>query len=191
MFTLFFIMLGPLKMLGPFLQATKSQSKPEVQKIAWQAALIASVALIVCGYIGKSLLINWNIPVPILLLTSGIIFFIVAMGLIIKPKRPQDKANSPPEATGLGTALTMIITPYGAATLISLLAISRDSERDFTILLNILAVMFLNFLSMFFIRQIMGKVGIMIMQLLGVVLGVLQASLALKMIYESIKLLYP
>ncbi|MBS1972082.1 MAG: hypothetical protein JSU04_17360 [Bdellovibrionales bacterium] len=189
--TLFFIMLGPMRLLGPFLQESKSLTKSQIHDIAWRAALISAVALMICGYIGKILLDNWSIPIPILNLTSGLIFFIVAMTLIIKPKAPPPPSAqaSEPAPTGLSTALKMVITPYGAAILIGLLALSKEPARDQIILINLVIVMFLNYLAMFFIRQIMGKVGMLIMQLLGVVLGVLQAALALNMIYLSIKML--
>lgn len=192
-FTFFFIMLGPLKLLGPFAQEAKALPDAEVHKIALQAFLLSAIALIVCGYIGKSLLINWNIPVPVLALTSGLIFFYIAFMMIVKPKKEERPTNpQQPRPTGLGAALSLIVTPYGAATLIGLLAIAEgDMKRELVIFAALIGVLLFDFLAMFFIHRIMNKVVMLIMQLLGVVLGVLQAALALNMIYASLKMLYP
>jgi len=191
-FTFFFIMLGPLRLLGPFSQVTKSLSDQEIHDIAWRAGVLSAAALIACGLVGEALLIKWNIPIPILALTSGLIFFYIAFYMIVAPKQAAVCDTATVKITGLGTALSMIITPYGAAILIGLLALSEgDTQREMQIFGILLAVLFLNFLAMFFIRQIMHKVVMMILQLLGVVLGVLQAALALNLIYNSLKILYP
>lgn len=189
-FTFFFIMLGPLRMLGPFSRDAKSLSPPQIHKIALQGAIISAIALIICGFIGKVLLDKWHIPVPILELTCGIIFAIVAFKLILRTKKEEVPAEKSPPLTGLSAALTMIITPYGAAILIGLLSMSQDGDRTLAIIACLLGVIVLDYLAMFFIRQIMGKTGMVVMSLLGVVLGVLQAALALNMIYVSLQALH-
>ena len=49
--------------------------------------------------------------------------------------------------------------------------------------------MLMNLVCMMFIQQLMGKVGMMVMQLLGAVLGVLQAGLAMSMIFKALQLM--
>lgn len=190
-FTLFFITLGPLRILAPFAKQTQPMTDKDIHKVAWQALLIAAMALLVCGFIGKTLLEKWNIPVAILALTGGLIFFYVAFTMIVKPKS-EEAFNASTKPTGLGTALSMLITPYGAAVLIVLLAMGEgDMQREALILSMLMGVLLLDFLALFFIHQIMNKIVVMSLQLLGVVLGVLQAALALNLIHFSLKILYP
>lgn len=191
-FTLFFIMLGPIKLLAPFAVATKSLPFKNTFNLAWQSTLIGAVVIIVCGLIGSKLLLSWNIPVEVLSLTAALIFAYVAFTMILRPhnKPPEhsdEATTSPPHS--LWVALTMIITPYGLAAFIALITLSESRDRLDVILTQLGIVMFLNLICMMFIHQIMGKVGALLLQILGVALGILQAALAMTMIVEAIKML--
>ncbi|WP_413288443.1 MarC family protein [Bdellovibrio sp. HCB337] len=189
-FTLFFIMLGPLRILGPFARATKSLPQREVNALAWKSALVALILLIVCGLIGKGLLEKWLIPVPILELTSGLIFAFVAFKMILAPKTEDPTTSQPtPPPRPVGVATNMLVSPYGAAILIGLLALSLDTNRTLSIFMMLALVMFVDMLAMIYIRKIMTEIGAVILQMLGVVLGVLQAALALSIIHQSLLLL--
>jgi multiple antibiotic resistance protein len=184
-FTLFFIMLGPLKLLGPFSKATHHVPESTIHSLAWKSTLILTPLLVIFGYVGLMLTRNWHIPLTILELTSGLIFAYVAFMLILKPKKDEPPETAP-EINPLSVALGMILTPYGVATLILLLASSQDEQRTLLIFALLGLNMFLNFLAMFFIRPLMGKAGSIFMMMLGSVLGVLQAALALFIIHASL-----
>ena len=53
----------------------------------------------------------------------------------------------------------MVLTPYGIAAVIVLLAMSRGSGRTDVIVGMLLAVMLLNLLAMIFVRPILRTVG--------------------------------
>ena len=63
---------------------------------------------------------------------------------------------------------------------------SRDAERTGTILALLLAVMVLNLLTMLYGRRIMGGVTVMVLQVIGAVLGVLQVAIAIDMILRAL-----
>lgn len=186
-FTLFFIMLGPLRVLGPFAKESKSLSQNEINTISWKSTMIAAVLLIICGLIGKELLEKWHIPVAILELTTGVIFAYVALFMILAPKKDAPAPGTAVALTPVGTAIGLLITPYGAAALIAFLALSQDSERTLTILTALVAVLAFDWLAMVLIRKIMTDVGVMVLKMVGVVLGVLQAALALTIIHNSLQ----
>ncbi|MNJ96859.1 hypothetical protein D3C87_145930 [compost metagenome] len=186
-FTLFFIMLGPLKMLGPFAKASQALPPQKLKKLSWQAVGIAAIAVLLGGFLGRGLLKSWGIGIPILELTSGLIFAFVAFGLILKPHKSE--VAGPLEAPNLqapNVAFSMIVTPYGVAVLITLLTMSMSAQRTLLILGILGLVLILNLLAMIFIREVMGKIGALTMQLLGTVLSVLQAALAIQIIYVAI-----
>jgi multiple antibiotic resistance protein len=79
------------------------------------------------------------------------------------------------------------VTPYGIAALIVVLANSPNAERTAATLLILLAVMVLNLLAMVYSRRIMGGFTVMILQILGAVLGVLQIALAVEMILRALQ----
>src|SRR5207253_2910054 len=76
-FTLFFVMLGPLKMLSAFAKATQKMSSQELKKISYRAVGFATASLLIGGFLGRFLLLSWQIPVAILQLTSGAVFLLM------------------------------------------------------------------------------------------------------------------
>lgn len=182
LFTLFFIVFGPLKLLGPFMKATQGMAQPAITSLAVKAVVIIAPILVILSFVGRSLLQKWQIPVGILLMTGGLIFAFVAFSMILVHKKEEPSPANPVEPNPLSVALSMILTPYGIAALIVVLAMSRDHERTLMIFAMLFANLILNLLSMIYVRKIMGKAGAISLQILGAVLGVLQASLALQMI---------
>ena len=87
-FTLLFITLGPLKIVGPFVQLTREADEATMKKIAVRAFALALIAVVVGGFVGQALLENWNISVPALLLAGGIIFLLVGLSLVLEQYQP-------------------------------------------------------------------------------------------------------
>jgi multiple antibiotic resistance protein len=80
-----------------------------------------------------------------------------------------------------------IVTPYGIAALIIMLANSPDAARTQGVVLLLLVVMALNLAAMLFARSIMRGVVLIGLQILGAVLGVLQVALAIEMILRALR----
>lgn len=78
-------------------------------------------------------------------------------------------------------AFPTIITPYGTAALILLLAASGDRSRDLAILGMFFVVMVLDLLALLYARPIL-KHAAPALAVLGSVLGVLQVALAIQML---------
>lgn len=87
-FTLLLITLGPLKIVGPFVQLTREADEATMKKIAVRAFALALIAVVVGGFVGQALLENWNISVPALLLAGGIIFLLVGLSLVLEQYQP-------------------------------------------------------------------------------------------------------
>ena len=186
-FTLFFVMIGPLRLIGPFTQATLPLKSFELKKLATSATLIATVSLIVSGVLGSKLLSNWHIEAPVMLLAGGIVFFLAALRPLIansKPHKSMSEKNVSLKPQDV--ALELELTPYGMATIIVLMSVSTDSSRIITIFACLLTIMLLNALCMMFGRQILHFIGTLPMRILGAALGVLQLGLATEIIIKSI-----
>ena len=87
-FTLLFVTLGPLKIVGPFVQLTRETDEATMKKIAVRAFALALIAVVVGGFVGQALIENWNISVPALLLSGGIIFLLVGLSLVLEQYKP-------------------------------------------------------------------------------------------------------
>ena len=190
-FTLFFVTLGPLKIVAPFAQLTREMDERTVKHIAMRAFLIAVCALVVGGFAGRALITGWSIPVSALLLSGGIIFVLVGLKLVLEQYQPAHPSQPPLPATEMAAAMRItfpvVVTPYGIAALIVVLANSPDATRTVAILAILLGVMVLNLLAMHYARHIMGGVTVIVLQILGAVLGVLQVAVAIEMILLALK----
>jgi len=188
-FILFFVMLGPLKILGPYLQATHSFDRKTLNATSFKVMAIATTSVFIGGFLGRLLLHNWRILVPISILAAAIIFFLVALDIVLSQYQ---KTTSAPQAGPVNPAklaFPLVVSPYGLAAVIVLLTLSVDHSRTLLVLALLALVMLLDLLAMLLVRHIMRGVGPLILQLLGVVLGVLQVSLALQLGYLALKML--
>jgi multiple antibiotic resistance protein len=190
-FTLLFVTLGPLKVLGPFVQLTREADEATLRQIAARAFILAVIAAVVGGFAGSALLASWNVSVSAMLLSGGIIFAIVGLNLVLEQYQPAHPAPPPlpaaPMAAAMRITFPIVVTPYGIAALIVLLANSPDAVRTARVLGILLAVMVFNLLAMLYARRIMGGVTVMALQIAGAVLGALQVALAMDMILRALR----
>jgi small neutral amino acid transporter SnatA (MarC family) len=189
LFTLFFVTLGPIKLLGPFARATAMLTGAELRAMALRAAAIAALIAIAGGFLGRALLESWDIPVFALRLTAGLILFVVAFRLVMQhydPPAPNLAPGPVERPTAMKLVFPMVLTPYGIAAVIVLLALSHEAERTGAIVAVLLAVMLLNLLAMAFVRPILGALA-PVLQAVGAVLGVLQLALAVQIILTALR----
>jgi multiple antibiotic resistance protein len=185
-FTGLFVTLGPLKTLGPFAQRTREVSPSAVRQIAAWAFIVATAGSVGGGLIGRALLTKWHVSLPALMLTGGIVFFMVALRQLLEqyePPRlpaPAEPLPASPLAAACRLVFPIVLTPYGIAAVIALLASSEDTARTVLILGLLTLVMCLDLLAMLFARFILRGFAIIVLQVLGAVLAVLQVALSVQ-----------
>ena len=189
-FLFFFIMLGPLKVIGPYVAITHVMPEAQLRSIPWKVTLIATVAIVVGGYCGAGLMRNWNITPGVMELAGAIVFFLVALRMVLAQySEPMAAPPSVAPATPvMRLVFPVVVTPYGIATVITLMAASADASRMLGILAMLLLVMLLNLLTMLFARPIMRRITPLPLQILGAVLGILQVALALQIVASILAL---
>ena len=194
-FTIFFVTLGPLKVLGPFAQRTHGLDDATVRQIALRAFLIGTAGIIAGEFVGRALLANWNISIASMTIAAGIIFFLVALRQLFEQYEPPHAPENPeplpasPTAAALRILFPIVLTSYGIATLIALLAASGEAQRTEVIIGLLVVVMILNLIAMLFARKVLVGVTMLVLQILGGVLGVLQAALAVEFIVHGLRAL--
>ena len=191
-FTLLFIMLGPLKLLGPFVQRTRGLDDAMVRHIAFWTFVIATAGIVVGSLIGRAMLAQWHVSIPALQITAGIVFFLVALRQLLEqyePVHPPAPEPLPPAPFAAASRLVfpMVLTPYGIAAVIALLAASTESRRILTTLGLVLVVMVLNLVAMSLARRILVGGVVMVLQVVGAVLAVLQVALSVEIILGALR----
>jgi multiple antibiotic resistance protein len=125
-------------------------------------------------------------------MTAGVIFFLVALKQLMQQYEPPHQAApeplpASPVAAALSLVFPIVLTPYGIAAVIALLAASPDSMRTLTIFGLLMLVMVLNLIAMTYARRILvGSVAI-VLQVLGAVLAVLQVALSVEFIIRGLR----
>jgi len=190
LFTLFFVTLGPIKLLGPFARATAGMSEAELRAMAVRAAGLATLIAIGSAFLGRALLESWQIPVFALRLTAGLILFVVAFRIVMQvyePPAPHPTPGTPVEPPNLMQVVSpMVLTPYGIAALIVLLVLSQEVGRTGVIVATLVVVMLLNLLSMVYVRPLLRTVGPVLLAI-GTVLGLLQLALSVQIILTALR----
>lgn len=184
-FLLFFIMLGPIKVIGPFAAQTRNLEPAASRTMAWKVFWLSTITVVAVALVGAGMLSKWRIPPEVLQLAGGLIFLLVALQMVMA----QYKAPEPVDAQGppvMHLVFPVTVTPYGIAAIIVLMALSGTMERSIAVLALALAVMVLNLLTMLFARGILGLITMVPLRVLGAVLGVLQVALALQLIISSV-----
>ncbi len=187
-FTLLFVTLGPIKVIAPFVKATRGAGPALARKIALAAFAASSVALFVGMFFGEKTLDKWNIGLPALIMTAGALLFYVAFRSLIGLYDANDasvEAATPTLRTAISPlTFPVIAPPYGIAVLILLLA--AIPEEQSAILISLGAIMVLDLLTMLFARPLL-RVAAIPLQLLGTILTVLQAALGVQMLVVGIR----
>jgi multiple antibiotic resistance protein len=145
------------------------------------------------AFLGQRILSNFDIPLPILAISGGLILFLVALLTIIK----QFGTSSSNEERNLVPTLNMalsplafptIVTPYGIAAIIVFLALSSDLSGKLYVGAIVLAIMALNLILMLITRHIYKFLSIFL-ALLGAILGIVQVAVGLMIIYNQFRIL--
>jgi len=193
-FALLFLMLGPFKIVVPFAKLTQGADPGVVRRLALLASAYACLALLLAALIGKRVLGNFGIPLPMLALAAGIILFLNALQVTLQQfsiptAEPATTAVATPESISrlalAPLAFPTIVTPYGIAALVVFLALSPDSASRLKLWAVVLAIMLLNLVVMLLTRHIV-RVLLLGLTILGAVLGVVQVALGLQIMFRAL-----
>lgn len=193
-FALLFLMLGPFKILVPFSEMARGTDAAFHRALATRAILLSTAAIALAVLLGARTLEQFEIPVPVVTLTGGIVLFLVALQNLLEQfglHQPRQQSAAPPELQRAASALAFptIVTPYGVAALI-IFGTLAESDRGMMLTLAgiVVLILALDWLSMLFAETILRWCGV-VLQLIGVVLGVTQTALGLQVILHSLSVL--
>lgn len=191
-FLLFFIMLGPVKILGPFFMATHGLDTGARRGLSVKVFAGSLVVVIVAGVIGSGMMVKWHVAPAVMMLASGLVFLLAALQMVLSAYRVAQAApvEVPAQPAVHRLVYPVTVTPYGVAAVITLMALSQDMRHSLTVLGLALAVLVINLVAMLLVRWLMRGVGPMALQVVGAVLGILQVALALQLMVVAWRVLF-
>lgn len=190
-FTFFFIMLGPMRIIAPFATLTAGKPQKESRTVALRGMALATVTVLLASLFGNAILVKWHVAAGELAIAGGILFFLVALQIVLAPYAQgahvaQAASQAPSSALGLTRKLVpVVVTPWGIAAVIFFLTV--DPGQTLPIIAILLGVMVLDLLAMLFARQIL-RVLAFPLELVETVLSVLQVALSVELVVFGIKL---
>jgi multiple antibiotic resistance protein len=193
-FIIFFLTLGPLKAIGPFAKVTRGADPALLRVLAWRAIFIATAIVLAVALLGAVILKNWQVSVPAIIVAGGLILFFQAFKIIMEPPvappHPPPTDDQQPPSLALAhfpLAIPALVTAPGITAIVAFMAIA---ERDWTqkgiVIALLLFIMAVNLLALLNVRLIFQHVSTTILQVVGWVMAVLQAALAVQYMINAL-----
>lgn len=200
-FTFLFVALGPLNVIGPFVAMTQGRDTTFKRHLAFRSFILATIALLATATLGAKTLQAWGISVGALLLTAGVILFLVALLPILAGYKPRvSRLEAPAAATAPAPsasevafsplAFPTIVTPYGIALLILLVTLHPLGAGGLPILGAAASVLVLDLLAMLS-ADLIAKWSFFTrgLGIVGSVMGILLVALGLQAVVDGLRLL--
>jgi multiple antibiotic resistance protein len=196
-FVLFFLTLGPLKAILPFARATHGTELAFQRTVAWRATVIATVIVLIVALLAPLVLGNWHVSPPAVSITAGIILFSQALRIVMQPppapgSTAAQASPSPPSAAiaVFPIAIPAIVTAPGIAAIAAIIALNKhDPGQVAVVVAMLLVVMVLNLLTLWNNEAILKRGVAGVLPVVGWVLAVLQAALAVQIIIHALRVL--
>jgi multiple antibiotic resistance protein len=210
-FTIFFITLGPVKIVPPFFLMTHDKDRRTIWLLAFMGTIVSTAIALFVAIVVSSIMQKWRVSVDAVAIAGGILLLITSIkaitgfALIETPMigsrndvaAAGDDAPSPSQTfrkAWLGKpvlspiAIPTIITPVGVAAILFFADAAVDDNVYKTQLIGVLfVIMALNFVAMILAGPIMRVVGVPLLQTIGWMLSALQAGLAVQIVIEALR----
>jgi len=195
---LFFLTLGPLKAILPFARITRGTEPAFRRGVAWRATAIATAIVLAVALLGPILLANWHVSSPAVTITGSIILFYQALRIVMQTPAamrgpPEGQTGQPPPTPAIAVfpiAIPAIVTAPGiAAVAVTIVLVRHDIVHDLVVLAVLLGMMLLNLLTLLHVETILKAAIAGVLPVVGWVLAVLQASLAVQIMIYSLRVL--
>ena len=194
LFIIFFVTLGPLKVIPPFVQLTRTANRSLRRQLAFRSTAVSTFVILLVVLIGRNVLEVWQIQLPSLMIAGGILLSLVALQLVLTqygPSQVQPTSSDPPDLQLAITPLAFptILPPFGIAIALTLMIVSTELGLNaWVVIVLLLIVMGLNLVSMLAARPIFKFIRPVTLKILGFTLGVMQFALGIQFILTGLEI---
>jgi multiple antibiotic resistance protein len=191
-FTIFFMLLGPVKLIPSFAGLTRGTDCRFKRNVAILGAVIASALCAFVALAGATLMGRYRISVDALRISGGLVLLLSALQVIFGKGHSSSPSPGTPTAIQLAAspiAVPSIVPPAGiVAILICIMVAPQYPGMTQAVAICLAIMMVLDFLAMYFIDLIMKTPGLMIvLTVLSSVLVFIQACLATEIFLTALK----
>ena len=197
LFFIFFITLGPVKIILPFYQLTEHLSVKNRIKIAIHAEIVSGIIILFLVVFGMRLIDKWGLSSTAISLTGGIIMFLQGLALVqLNPSqidftsmlKIQDKQTLTLKQITYSLIAPVIITPAGVTVILAARSFHYTNLKSAEMLtLKIaLIILLLNFITMLITQLICKVIKPSYLQIIGWIFSIFLMILAVKSILHDL-----
>ena len=184
-FTIYFMLLGPLKIIPAFMKLTRETDREFKRDVAIKASMTATALVAVIVLLGKGLVARYEISLDSVRIAGGLVLLLSALKVVFPGPEPVRAESVKPTALQLAispVAMPITVPPAGvAAILITLLLAPTYPGMGTVIVWGLVTMMTLDFLAMYFIDTLAEVPGLLLLlQVFGAVLIFIQIALAIE-----------
>ncbi len=200
-FANFFITIDPIGVVPFFIALTAPLTPAARRAAALKSVTIAAIILLVFTLIGQPLLHYLGITLPAFRVAGGLLLFLLAVDMVVAreggiraptPKEEEDASNRRPDVAVFPLAIPLIAGPGAIASTILLQAQNAgDPTAQVLTAAIMIGVLMFTALCFFAAQSIMGILGLTGVNVLGRVLGIVLAALAVNNIIEGLRASFP
>ena len=155
-FTIYFMLLGPLKIIPAFMKLTRETDREFKRDVAIKASMTATALVAVIVLLGKGLVARYEISLDSVRIAGGLVLLLSALKVVFPGPEPVRAESVKPTALQLAispVAMPITVPPAGvAAILITLLLAPKYPGMGSVIVWGLATMMTLDFLAMYWGR---------------------------------------
>ena len=181
------ITVGPLKAAIVYARLTGGADKALRRAIAFRTVIVATIVLLIFIVFGEFILGIFHISLPALKLAGGLILLLFALGMVMGDD--PGVGSEGPVTIAVATyplAMPLMATPQGIVAVVTLAAAKRELSNIILLIVIILAIMGLNLIVLLSADKILGKGSGGAMQVVGRIVGLLLAGLAMQLMIQGL-----
>jgi multiple antibiotic resistance protein len=191
-FTIFFMLLGPVKLISSFAGLTRGADVRFKRNAAIWGVVIASVLCAFVVLAGEALLGKYRISLDAVRISGGLVLLIASLEVIFSKGHSSSPVSGTPSAIQFAAspvAVPSIVPPAGVAAILICMMLATEYPGMIQAVTICLAIMMvLDFLVMYFIDWIIKIPGLtIVLTVLGAVLVFVQVCLAVEIILNAFK----
>ncbi len=192
----FFVVIDPPGLSAMFAALTRGGDNHYRRRMAIKATLLATGILYVFAFIGAQLLQALGVTLPAFKIAGGILLFLVAIDMIFARQsglrsatvREQEEARFKEDISVFPLAFPLIAGPGALTTVILLAGNSSGQPWEFVSVLIILGIiLLLTFIALLASGRLMRLLGVTGSNVLGRLLGVILAAMAVQFVIDGIQ----
>jgi len=181
--------IGPLKVTIVCASLTADAPDTILKQIALRAVLIATTVCVVFAVVGEAILQVFRVSIPAFQIAGGIIVLLFSLESVLGQggkDRRGNEADGDSQQRTMEIAICPLAVPLmasvsGLVAIVSLIAQSEGLAALLFLAVAILVIMALNYLCLRSCRYLVGVVGQTALQVIGKVMGVILAGLAVEL----------